>query len=120
MSFEEPKLIVPSLIHGDDYKPDTEGKKKFNFTLTRTGEKKCNIIVGKKRYENHHLVEFLNACAVVYFDPDFCEKAFNRVQINCDWDMTLTSKEYKNVRTYMDLIICDDPWSGNRPKKGFV
>ena len=119
MSYLTPKLVMPTLIHGDNFKPDIHGKRKFDFTLYRAGENECDLVLGNIKYPGHHLIEFLNACAVCGFDTDFSEKGFECLEIGSMWSMRLTRSEYKNVKRLLNLITGKEKGEQS-PFKGFA
>ena len=116
MSYENPVSVYPELIHGSNYKPDINGIQIVPFILIKTGEKKCNLRLNKQTYENLHLIEFLNACAVLMFDLDFSQQTFCCLNEGGKWFMSLTADQAKNIEKLLNLITDEDFWKKQHSK----
>jgi hypothetical protein len=118
MSYECPAIVHPELVHGSYFTPDKEGEKEFVFTLTKIGEKRCDLSLDKTEYSNLHLIEFLNACAVIGWDTDYALWIFDSLKIDGVWGMSLTPIEYKNVKKLLDILTDSNFGRTNNSKKG--
>ena len=120
MSYENPVSIYPELIHGSNYKPDTIGQRIVPLVLTKTGGKKCDLMLKKKAYKDLHLIEFLNVCMVVMWNPNLSMQIFcNNLMEGGEWSMTLTEMESKNVEKLLKLMAeFDSRRKNNTDKSG--
>tara|TARA_Y100000592_G_C5413684_1_gene289469 strand:+ start:719 stop:1093 length:375 start_codon:yes stop_codon:yes gene_type:complete len=118
MPFATPRLIEPELIHGKKFRPDTSSVREFPFLLIKKGEKNCDIKLNGRQYEDLHVCEFLNACAVIGWNLDFSRTGFDSLKDEGTWGMCLSKTECENVENLFDYIFDENLWSKKNPKSG--
>lgn len=97
MPFDMPCAICPEIIHGKKFRPDESGVKNIPFTLIKKGESNCDVKLNGKEFKDLHVVEFLNACAVIGWDINHSGTVFDLLSNNGEWSMTVSKTEYRNV-----------------------
>ena len=118
MPFDSPRAIYPEIVHGKKFRPDNHGVKDIPFTLIKKGESNCDVRLNGKEYPDLHVVEFLNACAVIGWDLDYSKHAFNLMSDRCSWFMTVSKTECRNVQKLFDIIFDNQIWDTKNTKKG--
>tara|TARA_B100000674_G_C37578799_1_gene795313 strand:- start:295 stop:669 length:375 start_codon:yes stop_codon:yes gene_type:complete len=118
MPFDMPRAICPEIIHGKKFRPDESGVKNIPFTLIKRGESNCDVKLNGKEYKDLHVVEFLNACAVIGWDIDHSRTVFHLLSNNGEWSMTVSKTEYRNVEKLFEYIFDNYLWDAKNSKKG--
>ena len=113
------RLIEPSLIHGNNFKPDINGQPKHSLVYTKTNEDSFSVKLGSNTYENMSKPELINIAAIVGWDIDFVEITLDLLNISGVWPMTLTDKQKNHVGKYLKTIHEDFMTVNDNPKKGF-
>lgn len=118
MPFDMPCAICPEIIHGKKFRPDESGVKNIPFTLIKKGESNCDVKLNGKEFKDLHVVEFLNACAVIGWDINHSGTVFDLLSNNGEWSMTVSKTEYRNVEKLFEYIFDNYLWDAKNSKKG--
>ena len=113
-----PCAICPEIIHGKKFRPDESGVKNIPFTLIKKGESNCDVKLNGKEFKDLHVVEFLNACAVIGWDINHSGTVFDLLSNNGEWSMTVSKTEYRNVEKLFEYIFDNYLCDAKNSKKG--
>ena len=117
MPFDMPCAICPEIIHGKKFRPDESGVKNIPFTLIKKGESNCDVKLNGKEFKDLHVVEFLNACAVIGWDINHSGTVFDLLSNNGEWSMTVSKTEYRNVEKLFEYIFDNYLWDAKILKR---